>query len=188
MHSAAVAVAFRSGEKVFWRRGHSMIIFAPPLIHTLADLAEKPKHMCGVFGSGQIKELTVYSNSIFKTSFTRRIDYWIACCSFVLYLKLTCHHINRRNICFNIKSISVHPLFLMNVMLDSICMVFAELLSTGYKRKIQNYNVCLRRESNQRHLAFQRVSLNHSAIGAVDEMWIKLLQYNISKKNMMQTI
>ena len=40
-------------------------------------------------------------------------------------LKLTCHHINRRHFCFNIKSISVHPLLWMNVMLDFICMVFA---------------------------------------------------------------
>ena len=40
-------------------------------------------------------------------------------------LKLTCRHINRRHICFNIKSISVHPLHWMNVMLDFICMVFA---------------------------------------------------------------
>ena len=40
-------------------------------------------------------------------------------------LKLTCRHINRRHICFNIKSISVHPLLWMNVMLDFICMVFA---------------------------------------------------------------
>ena len=55
-------------------------------------------------------------------------------------LKLTCHQINRRHICFNIKSISVHPLLWMNVMLDSICMVCAELPSTGYKRKIQNDN------------------------------------------------
>ena len=35
-------------------------------------------------------------------------------------LKLTCRHINRRHICFNIKSISVHPLLWMNVMLDFI--------------------------------------------------------------------
>ena len=40
-------------------------------------------------------------------------------------LKLTCRHINRRHICFNIKSISVHPLLWMSVMLDFICMVFA---------------------------------------------------------------
>ena len=42
-----------------------------------------------------------------------------------LDLKLTCHHINRRHFCFNIKSLSVHPLLWMNVMLDFICMVFA---------------------------------------------------------------
>ena len=40
--------------------------------------------------------------------------------SVVNWLKLTCHHINRRHICFNIKSISVHPLLWMNVMLDFI--------------------------------------------------------------------
>ena len=40
-------------------------------------------------------------------------------------LKLTCRHINRRHICFNIKSISVHPLLWMNVMPDFICMAFA---------------------------------------------------------------
>ena len=41
------------------------------------------------------------------------------------HLKLTCHHINRRHFCFNIKSISVHPLLWMNVMIDFISMVFA---------------------------------------------------------------
>ena len=51
------------------------------------------------------------------------------------------------------------PITLDIVMLDFICMVFAELLSLGYKRKIQHDNVCLRRESNQRPLAFQRVPL-----------------------------
>ena len=45
-------------------------------------------------------------------------------------LKLTCRHINRRHICFNIKSISVHPLLWMNVMLDFICMVFAGMWTT----------------------------------------------------------
>ena len=45
-------------------------------------------------------------------------------------LKLTCHHINRRHFCFNIKSISVHPLLWMNVMLDFICMVFAGMWTT----------------------------------------------------------
>ena len=75
------------------------------------------------------------------------------------YLKLTCHHINRRHICFNIKSTSVHPLLWMNVMLNCICGVVAELLSPGYKRNIQNDNVSLRRESNQRPLSFQSVPL-----------------------------
>ena len=45
-------------------------------------------------------------------------------------LKLTCHLINRRHFCFNIKSISVHPLLWMNVMLDFICMVFAGMWTT----------------------------------------------------------
>ena len=54
-----------------------------------------------------------------------------------------------------LKSIPVHPLLWMNVMLVFSCMVFAELLSTGYKLKIQNDNICLRRVSNQRPLAFQ---------------------------------
>ena len=42
---------------------------------------------------------------------------------------------------------------------DFICMVVAELLSTGYRRKIKNDKVCLRRELNQSPLAFQRVPL-----------------------------
>ena len=40
-----------------------------------------------------------------------------------------------------------------------MCMVFIELWATGRKRKIQNENMCLRRESNQWPLAFQRVAL-----------------------------
>ena len=80
-------------------------------------------------------------------------------------LKLACHHINHRHICFNIKSISVHPLLWMNVMLDFICMVFAELLSTRYKRKIQNNNVCLRRVSHQRPRAFQHFPLIARPLG-----------------------
>ena len=59
------------------------------------------------------------------------------------YLKLTCHHLNRRHICLNIKSITVHPLLWMNVMLDFICMVFAEMWTTFLMRKIQNDNLCL---------------------------------------------
>ena len=72
---------------------------------------------------------------------------------FVLYfnkiLKLACH-INCRCFFLNIKSISVHPLLWMNIMLDDICMVFAELWATGSKRKIQNENMCFRWESKQR--------------------------------------
>ena len=45
-------------------------------------------------------------------------------------LKLTCRHINRRHICFNIKSISVHPLLWMNVMLGFICMFFVGMWTT----------------------------------------------------------
>ena len=45
-------------------------------------------------------------------------------------LKLTRRHINRRHFCFNIKSISVHPLLWMNVMLDFIWMVFAGMWTT----------------------------------------------------------
>ena len=37
----------------------------------------------------------------------------------------------------NIKSISLHPLLWMNVMLDFICMGFTELWATGIKRKLQ---------------------------------------------------
>ena len=61
-------------------------------------------------------------------------------------------------------------------MLDFIYMVFAELLSTGSKRKIQNDNVCLRRESNQRAATpcFPACPSNHSAIGVVDDMVLKL--------------
>ena len=54
--------------------------------------------------------------------------------------KLTCRHINRRHICFNIKSIPVHPLLRKNVMLDFIYMIFTEMWTTFRKRKIQNDN------------------------------------------------
>ena len=75
------------------------------------------------------------------------------------YLKLTCHHLNRRHICFNIKSIPVHPLLWMNFMLDFICMVFAEMWTTFRMRNLQNDNFCLCRESNQRPFSFQRAPL-----------------------------
>ena len=47
-----------------------------------------------------------------------------------VYLSRQMKHINRRHISFNIKSISVHPLLWMNVMLDFICMVFAGMWTT----------------------------------------------------------
>ena len=48
----------------------------------------------------------------------------VGCFEDLCRLKLTCHHINRRHFCFNIKSSSVHPLLWMNVMLDFIGIVF----------------------------------------------------------------
>ena len=75
------------------------------------------------------------------------------------FLKLTGRHINHRHICFNIKSFSEHPLLWINVMLDFICVGFAELSATGIKRKIQNETMCLRGESNLRPIAFRRVNL-----------------------------
>ena len=49
----------------------------------------------------------------------------------------------------------MHPLLWMNVMLNFICMGFAELWAMGRKRKTQNENMFLQQESNQRPLAFQ---------------------------------
>ena len=60
---------------------------------------------------------------------------------------------------FLILNISVQSLLLLSVMLYFICMVFAEMWATGSKRKIQTKNMCLRRESNQRPLAFQHAAL-----------------------------
>ena len=53
----------------------------------------------------------------------------------------------------------MHSLLWMNVMLDLIRMVFAEMWTTFRKGKFQNDNVYLRWESNQRTLAFQRAPL-----------------------------
>ena len=44
-------------------------------------------------------------------------------------------------------------------MFDFICVVFDKLWAAESKRKIQNENMCLRRESNQRPFAFQRTAL-----------------------------
>ena len=61
-------------------------------------------------------------------------------------------------------------------MLGFICMVFVEMLSTVSNRKIQNENVCLPRiEPATPHLP--ACPSNYSAIGAVDDMLLKLSQY-----------
>ena len=80
-----------------------------------------------------------------------------------------------RHICFYIKYISVHPLLWMNVMLDFMCMVYAELFKTGSKRTIQNKNVFLRRESNQRPLAFHRVPLTTRLSGLLTTLLVLFL-------------
>ena len=51
-------------------------------------------------------------------------------------------------------------------MLDFICIGFAELWATESKRKIQKENKCLRRESNQQPLAFQRAALTTRKSGS----------------------
>ena len=70
----------------------------------------------------------------------------------------------------------IWKLLWMNVMLDFICIGFGELWAKGSKRNIQNENMpppgfepaipC-----------FPACCSNHSAIGAVNDMLLKLLQY-----------
>ena len=70
----------------------------------------------------------------------------------------------------NMKSISMHQLLLMIVMLD--CHWFHRILSNGQqakKNKIKS-NICIHRESNQRPLAFQHGALDHSATWTVKEL------------------
>ena len=62
-------------------------------------------------------------------------------------------------------SLSTHYSRWMSCLIDFICMVFAELLSTGYKRKIQTDNVCICRESNQPPLAYPNVALSTRVSG-----------------------
>ena len=64
-------------------------------------------------------------------------------------------------------------------MLDYIWIGFAELWATESKRKIQNENICLHRESNQRPIAFQRGASPHSAALTVNYMLLKLLYTTI---------
>ena len=93
------------------------------------------------------------------------------------YLKLTCHHINRRHISFNIESISVYPLLWIYVMLDFICMVFAELWSTESKRKIKKRWYMSPpgfEPATPRSPAWHS---NHSSIGTYNKLILKLKQY-----------
>ena len=62
-------------------------------------------------------------------------------------------------------------------MLDFICMGFAELWTTESKLKIQNENIGLHRQLNQRPIAPQRGASNHSATLTVTDMLLKLLHY-----------
>ena len=69
---------------------------------------------------------------------------------------------------FKIKSISMHQLLSMIVMIDFIFMGYAELLATGSKGKVQNESICLHRELNQRLLAFQHGASYNSAMLTVE--------------------
>ena len=78
---------------------------------------------------------------------------------FAIFLwKLICCHINRRHIflVFNL-SLCNHNSGWISCLISFIY-GFRRAVRNG-KRKVQNENMCLRRESNQRPLAFQRVAL-----------------------------
>ena len=62
-------------------------------------------------------------------------------------------------------------------MLDYICMGSPELYGMGSKHKIQNENICLHQQLNQRPLAFQAGTLDHWAMLTVIEMESKVLYY-----------
>ena len=128
-------------DKIFdWNSDYYTIPFCFSLFRHFWDITYRPfKLLCLTkdLWWGQVPEMRIWSILLIKSD-----------------LKLTCRHINRRHFCFNIKSISVHPLLSMNVMLDFICMVFAGMWTMFRLRKFQNDNVCLRRESNPRPLAF----------------------------------
>ena len=75
-------------------------------------------------------------------------------------------------------SLSMHLLPRMNVMLDFIWTLPVQLRGTRNKWTLQKILVHGRiRTTNAASLYFQRVLLTHSAIGAVDDMWLELLQY-----------
>ena len=72
----------------------------------------------------------------------------------------------------------MHLLPRMNVMLDFIWTLPVQLRGTLNKWTLQNILVHGRiRTTNAPSLDFQRVLLTRSAIGAVDGMWLELLQY-----------
>ena len=72
----------------------------------------------------------------------------------------------------------MHLLPRMNVMLDFIWTLPVQLRGTLNKWTLQKILVHDRiRTTNIASLDFQRVLLTHSAIGAVDDMWLELLQY-----------
>ena len=60
-------------------------------------------------------------------------------------------------------------------MLNFMCMVFAELYATGSKRKIQNENIVPPREIEPATICCPTRHSNHSAIGPVEDVLLKLL-------------
>ena len=75
-------------------------------------------------------------------------------------------------------SLSMHLLPCINVMLDFIWTLPVQLRGTLNKWTLQKILVHGRiRTTNIASLDFQHVPLTHSAIGAVDDMWLELLQY-----------
>ena len=72
----------------------------------------------------------------------------------------------------------MHLLPLMNVMLDFIWTLPVQLRGTRNKWTLQKILVHGRiRTTNTTSLDFKACPSNHSAVGAVDDMWLELLQY-----------
>ena len=66
-----------------------------------------------------------------------------------------------------IKYVSLHPLLRITAWFNLYCLHRA--IGNGKQAKVQNENICLQRESNQRPLAFQRGASNHSAMMTVND-------------------
>ena len=49
-----VDVGFQSEEEIIWRRDTFMTFFAPPCIHTWADLAAKPPYICETMNASSL--------------------------------------------------------------------------------------------------------------------------------------